>query len=86
MVYKYFDKKTNQIADKSAFNTNKNNYKVQKWTRIISENKELAKELHKPVIRKFEKWKIHLPIIDNIWVAGLADIQLLSKLDNGIRF
>ena len=48
MVYKYFDKKTNQIADKSAFNTNKNNYKVQKWTRIISESKELAKELHKP--------------------------------------
>ena len=29
-------------------------------------NKELAEELHKPIIRKFNKRKIHSPFIDNI--------------------
>ena len=40
---------------------------------IIS-NKELAEELHKRIIRKFEKRKVHLSFIDNIWGADLADI------------
>ena len=30
-------------------------------------NKELAEELPKPVIRKFNKRKVHSPFIDNIW-------------------
>ena len=29
-------------------------------------NRELAKELYKPVIRKFKKRKVHSPFIDNI--------------------
>ena len=29
-------------------------------------NKELSKELHKPIIRKFEKQKVHSSFIDNI--------------------
>ena len=49
-------------------------------------NKELAEKLHKPVIRKFKKRKVHSPFIDNIWVADLADMQLVSKLNEGIRF
>ena len=52
---------------------------------IIS-NKELAEELHKPVIRKFEKRKVHSPFIDNIWGADLADMQLISKFNKGFRF
>ena len=32
-------------------------------------NKELAEELHKPIIRKFSKRKVHSPFIDNIWGA-----------------
>ena len=32
----------------------------------IALNKKLAKELQKPIIRKFEKWKVHSPFIDNI--------------------
>ena len=35
-------------------------------------NKELAEELHKPIIRKFNKRKVHSPFIDNIWGADLA--------------
>ena len=49
-------------------------------------NKELAEELHKPIIRKFNKRKVHSPYINNIWVAHLPDIQLISKFNKGFRF
>ena len=44
-------------------------------------DKQLAKELHKPVIKKFNKRKVHSTFIDNIWGADLADIQLISKFN-----
>ena len=71
IVYKSFDKKT--------FITNKG-------TGINSENKELAEELHKPIIRKSEKWKVHSSFTDNIWDTDLVDMQLLSKFKKGIYF
>ena len=37
-------------------------------------NKELAEELPKRIIRKFNKRKVHSPFIDNIWGADLADM------------
>ena len=40
----------------------------------IIQNKELNEELHKPIIRKIEKLKVHLSFIDNIWVVDLADM------------
>ena len=43
---------------------------------VVSENKELAEELHKSVIKKNEKGKVHSPFIDNIWGADLANMQL----------
>ena len=49
-------------------------------------NKELAEELHKPIIGKFEKRKVQSPFIDNIWGADLADMQLISKFNREIRF
>ena len=49
-------------------------------------NKGLAEELPKPIIRKFEKRKVHSPFTDNICVADLADMQLISKFNKGIRF
>ena len=51
MVYKFFDKKSPGGGIKNE---------------DIS-NKELAEELHKPIIRKFNKRKGHSPFIDNIW-------------------
>ena len=44
--------------------------------------KKLAKELHKPIIRKLNKRKVHSPFLDNIWGANLADMQS----NKGIRF
>ena len=58
MVYKFFDKE----ASGSCI-TNGN----------IS-NKELAEDLHKPII--FNKRKVHSPFIDNIWGANVVDTQL----------
>ena len=46
--------------------------------RIKNENmsdQELAEELHKTVIRKIEKRKVHSHFIDNIWGADLDDMQ-----------
>ena len=47
MVYTFFDKKTASLADKSAAGCAVKNE--------IMQNKELAEELHKPIIGKFEK-------------------------------
>ena len=47
--------------------------------KIIS-NKKLAEELHKPIVRKISSF------IDHVWGADLADMQLVSKFKEGIRF
>ena len=52
----------------------------------ITQNKELTKELHKAIIRKFEKQKVRSSFIDIILSADLADMQLLSKFNKGICF
>ena len=49
-------------------------------------NKKLTKQLHKLVIRKFKKRKVQSSFIDNIWGADLADMQLISKFNEEIRF
>ena len=67
MVFKFFDKKS---AGSGAKHVN---------TKITPQNQQLAEELHKPIIRKFEKRKVHAAFKDNIWGADLAGMQLLSK-------
>ena len=52
MVYQFFNKKTSDGTIKNE---------------IIS-NKELSEELHKPIIKKFNKGKVPSPFINNIWV------------------
>ena len=49
-------------------------------------NKELTKELHKPIIITFNKREVHSPFIGDIWGADLADMQLISKSNKGFRF
>ena len=74
MVYKFFDKKSKGSGVKHVN------------TKLAPQNQQLAEELHKPIIRKFEKRKVHAAFKDNIWGADLADMQLLSKYNKGIRF
>ena len=52
--------------------------------KLIPQNEQLANELHKPIIRKFEKKKVYSTFKDNIWGVDLADMQLLSKYNKGI--
>ena len=54
--------------------------------KVSDHERQLAKELHKPIIRKFEKQKVHLSFVDNVWSADLAGIQLISKFDEGFQF
>ena len=63
--------------------------RLQNKSAIKSENisnKELTEELHKPIIGKFNKRKVHSPFIDNIWGADGADMKLISKLNKEFRF
>ena len=64
MVYKFFDKK---CAWGSGVNI------------PLEFNEQLAKELYKPIIKKFKKRKIYSEFRDNIWGSDLADMQLISK-------
>ena len=47
-------------------------------------HQSLAEELHKPIIRKFEKRKVHSSFIDNTWHVDLhvdlAEILLINNL------
>ena len=52
----------------------------------IMSNKQKAEKLHKPIIRKFEKRKVHSFFTNNIWGADVADMQLIGKFNKTFRF
>ena len=52
----------------------------------MPQNEQLEEELHRPIIKKFEKRKVYSTFKDNIWGADLADMQLISKFNKGFRF
>ena len=47
---------------------------------------QLADELHKPFIKKFKRRKVYSSHKDNIWGIDLADMQLISKFNKGIKY
>ena len=54
---------------------------------IINEpNYQLANELHKPIIRKIKKRKVHSSFRDNVCSVDLANMQSLSKYNKGIKY
>ena len=52
----------------------------------LKENQQLANEFHKPILRNFKKRKVYSSSKDNIWGVDLADMQLISKYNKGIRY
>ena len=46
----------------------------------------LADELHKPVIKKFNKRKVYSQFKDNVWGVDLADMRSLSRKNKGIKY
>ena len=49
-------------------------------------NEILAEELHKTIIKNFKRRKVYSSFKDNIWGIDLADMQLISKYNKGIRY
>ena len=74
MVYKFFDKISTGSGFKKLKNTTKPSSSI------------LADELHKPILRKFNKRKVYSQFIDNIWGVDLADMQSLSRKNKGIKY
>ena len=70
MVYKFFEKK----SVGSGINT------------IKSSSSILADELHKHIIKNFEKRKVYSQFKDNIWRVDLTDMQSLSRRNKGIKY
>ena len=52
----------------------------------IASSSILADELHKPIIRKFNKRKVYLQFKDNIWGVDLADMQSLSRKNKCTKY
>ena len=49
-------------------------------------NEQLAEELHQPIVTSFKKRTVYSRFKDNIWGADLADMQLISKFNEELRF
>ena len=47
---------------------------------------ELPEELYKPVTKKFQRRRVNVNGIDEIWAADLIDMQTFSKDNNGIKY
>ena len=58
--------------------------KKHDWETAV--NKQLAEELHKPVIKKFKKRKIYARFKDNIWAADFAEMGSLSSKNKNARY
>ena len=71
MIYKFFDK--NSTGSGVANNR-------------IKQNLQLAKELHKQIIRNLKKKTVYSGFKDNIWGVDLADMQSQSKYNKGIKY
>ena len=58
------------------------------WGLAIKKKKfsALAKELHKPVKRKFNKRRVMVNGIDKIWAADLADMKAFEDYNDGYTF
>ena len=74
MFYSFFGKKSKGSGAKHVN------------TKFTPQNQQLTEELHQPIIKKSEKRKVNAAFKDNIWGVDLADMQLLSRCNKGIRF
>ena len=80
MVHRFFDKKSIGSGIATAEPSSLERSALARSSSI------LADELHKPIIRKFNKGKIYSQFKDNIWGVDLADMQSLSKKNKGIKY
>ena len=72
MVDSFFDEKSALLADESTEGSGA----TALTNKSVSQNHQLAEELHKPTIKKIKKTKVYSAFKDNIWGTDLADMQL----------
>ena len=75
MLYKFFDKKSTGSGIATAGPS-----------ALACSSSILADELHKPVIKKFNKRKVYSQFKDNIWGVDLVDMKSLSRKHKGIKY
>ena len=73
MVYKFFNEKS--AGSGAATLANK----------TMSNQLQLANELHKPIIRTFKRRRAYSSFKDKIWGVDLTDMQLIIKYNKEIR-
>ena len=76
MVYKFFDKKSMGSGIKKD---------TAEPSSLEGSSLILTDELHRPVIKKFNKRKVYSQFKDNIWGVDLADMKSLSRKNKGIN-
>ena len=76
MVYKFFDKKSMGSGIKKD---------TAEPSSLERSSLILADELHRPVIKKFNKRKVYSQFKDNIWGVDLADMKSLSRKNKAIN-
>ena len=90
MVYKFFNKNSTSLPDKSVpgrgVNTHENDKIKQNQHPLDLSAHQLAEKLHRPIIKNFNKRTFYSGFRDNIWGVDLADMQLISKFNKGFRF
>ena len=89
MVCTFFGSKVVPLDKKamSGKGNSKHTAKSSSLDGIKEVNKILAEELHKPLIKNFNKRKGYsLQFKDNIWGIDLADMQSLSRKDKDIKY
>ena len=84
MVYKFFDKKS--TAEPSALARSSLERMGSGFKKLKNSSSILADELHKPIIKKFDKRKLYSQFKDNIWGVDLADMQSLNRKNKGIKY
>ena len=57
-----------------------------KQNKILKFTDELAEELYEPVTRKFQRRRVNVNSIDQIWAADLIDMQAFLKDNNVIKY
>ena len=72
LVYKFFNERTKVSGIK--------------YDKKLTENKQLAEELHNLIIGEFLKRKVYSSFKDNIWGVDLADMSLISNFNKGIKY
>ena len=61
-------------------------FKDKKRGLVVSVDEQLAEELRKPVTKRFKRRKVYARFKDNIWVADLAEMELLSSKNENVIY